>query len=52
MTWMIYLVAFNGTLFAPLTGLPRFESAQACYNFIALTQKQRDDGTRVICVPM
>jgi hypothetical protein len=51
MTWIIYLIAFNGTLFAPMTGLPAFESVQACYNLIALTQKEKDDGTRMICVP-
>jgi hypothetical protein len=51
MTWMIFLVAFNGTLFQPLTDLPIFQSAEACYNFIALLNHKEDDRTRMICVP-
>ena len=51
MTWMIFLVAFNGTLFQPLNDLPTFQSAEACDNFIALLNYKGDDRTRMICVP-
>jgi hypothetical protein len=51
MTWIIYLAAFNGTLFTPLASLPTFKSAEACYNFVALTRKEKNDGTRMIRVP-
>ena len=51
MTWMIFLAAFNGTLFQPLHHLPTFQSAEACYNFIALLNYKGDEGTRLICVP-
>jgi hypothetical protein len=51
MTWMIFLAAFNGTLFQPLNHLPTFQSAEACYNFIALINYKGDEHTRLICVP-
>src|SRR5215472_4097934 len=51
MTWMIFLAAFNGTLFQPLNHLPTFQSAEACYNFIALLNYKGDEQTRLICVP-
>jgi hypothetical protein len=51
MTWMIFLAAFNGTLFQPLNHLPTFQSAEACYNFIALLNYKGDEHTRLICVP-
>ena len=51
MTWMIFLAAFNGTLFQPLNHLPTFQSAEACYNFIALLNYKADEHTRMICVP-
>jgi hypothetical protein len=51
MTWMIFLVAFNGTLFQPRNDLPTFQSAEACYNFIALLNYKRDEHARMICVP-
>ena len=51
MTWMIFLAAFNGTLFQPLNNLPTFQSAEACYNFIALLNYKVDEHTRLICVP-
>src|SRR5262245_56264985 len=49
--WMIFLAAFNGTLFQPLNHLPTFQSAEACYNFIALLNYKGDEHTRLICVP-
>jgi len=51
MTWMIFLAAFNGTLFQPLNHLPTFQGDQACYNFIALLNYKGDEHTRLICVP-
>ena len=51
MTWMIVLVAFNGTLFQPLNHLPTFQSVEACYNFIALLNRKEDEHTRMICMP-
>ena len=44
MTWMIFLAAFNGTLFQPLNHLPTFQSAEACYNFIALLNYKGDES--------
>ena len=41
----------DGTLFQPLNSLPIFQSAEACYNFIALLNYKRGEHTRLICVP-
>src|SRR5262245_22324229 len=53
MTWMIFLAASNGTLFQPLNHLPTFQSAEACYNFIALLNYKGDEHTKIdLCAEM